>query len=116
MWSVLLFTAMGREGAGGRGASQGPGSRDGRACVREDGGKPPPGGSPSPSSAVGPGGVEIREASGAGLHVALGCHFSAPSPHTLDIDGRRYIAPSPTRGVPVGWTLFSNVSSASSEG
>lgn len=37
-------------------------------------------------------------------------------PHILDIDGRRYVAPSPTPGFPLGWMLFSNVSSAFSEG
>lgn len=36
--------------------------------------------------------------------------------HTLDIDEKRDVAPSPTPGFPLGWMLLSNVSSASSEG
>lgn len=36
---------------------KGPGSWGGRVCIREDGGKPPPCGSPSSSSAVCNGGV-----------------------------------------------------------
>ena len=35
--------------------------------------------------------------------------------HTLDIDGKRDVAPSPTPGFPLDWMLLSNVSSAFSE-
>lgn len=36
--------------------------------------------------------------------------------HTLDTDGKRDVAPSPTPGFPLDWMLLSNVSSAFSEG
>lgn len=64
----------------------------------------------SPVLCVVVGGVEIIE----------GCGGGAPLlwllAHTLDTDGKRDVAPSPTPGFPLDWMLLSNVSSAFSEG
>lgn len=51
------------------------------------------------------GGVQASEAGGGRHRLALGC-----PPHTLEIDGRRDVAPSPTPGFSLGWMLLSTVS------
>lgn len=45
-----------------------------------------------------------------------GPQVSGPLAHTVDIDEKRDVAPSPTPGFPLDWMLLSNVSSAFSEG
>lgn len=60
--------------------------------------------------------LECRLGKRAGGATWLSGAISGGSRHTLEIDGRRHVAPSPTPGSSLGWMLLSNVSSASSEG
>lgn len=61
-------------------------------------------------------GGEIIEGCGGGAPLGSGAPFLWLLAHTLDTDGKRDIAPSPTPGFPLDWMLLSNVSSAFSEG
>lgn len=97
----------------------GPGGWGGKVCVSADadtdGGKPPPAGAAGPPVLCVTVVCRLTRWVGRATTWLLRA-ISLGLPHTLDIDGRRNVAPSPTPGFPLSWMLFFNVSSVFSEG